>query len=218
MSKKRKKSILVIGMGRFGKHLAMSLQSLGNDVMIIDKEEKIIQGLTSVINDAIVGDCTNEQVIGAVGVSNFDMCFVTIGKNFQSSVIITSHLKSLGAKYVVTKAARDVQSDVLKKIGADEVVYPERELAEKLAVKYNAENIFDYIELTDDYCIFEINIPESWDGKSIEKAQVRNKYNLNILAVKRGEHLRNMPSASYVFRKGDRMVVIGKRDTNIDDV
>jgi len=208
--KQKVKSILVIGMGRFGKHLAVKLFELGNAVMVVDKDDKIIQSVSSVIEDVIVGDCTDENVIRALGIGNFDMCFVTIGKNFESSLVVTSLLKKFGAKYIVTKAGRDIQTDILKKIGADEVVYPERELAEKLAVKYNASSILDYIELTSDHAIYEIDVPEDWVGKTIGEINVRRRYRINILAVKNEASVQTMPCADYEFHDGEQIVISGK--------
>lgn len=208
--KQKAKSILVIGMGRFGNHLAVKLLELGNAVMVVDKDDKIIQSVSSVIENVIVGDCTDENVVRALGIGNFDMCFVTIGKNFESSLIVTSLLKKLGAKYIVTKAGRDIQTDILKKIGADEVVYPERELAEKLAVKYNASSILDYIELSSDHAIYEIEIPADWVGKTIGEINVRRRYHVNILAVKNEGFVQPIPGADYKFHSGNQIVVIGK--------
>lgn len=208
--KQKGKSILVIGMGRFGKHLAVKLFELGNDVMVVDKDDKIIQSVSSIIEDVIVGDCTDENVVRSLGIGNFDMCFVTIGRNFESSLVVTSLLKKFGAKYIVTKAGRDIQTDILKKIGADEVVYPERELAEKLAVKYNASSILDYIELTSEHAIYEIYVPEDWVGKTIGEINVRRRYRINILAVKNEASVQPMPSADYEFNDGDQIVISGK--------
>ena len=142
------KSILVIGMGRFGRHLAKKMLELGNDVMIVDKDTSVIEQYSTVFTDSQIADCTNENVLRALGVNHFDICFVAIGDDFQSSLVITALLKELNAKFVVAKAKQDIQADLLMRIGADEVVYPEREMAEKLAVRYNATNIFDFIELT----------------------------------------------------------------------
>ena len=208
--KQKAKSILVIGMGRFGKHLAMKLAGLGNAVMAVDMDDKIIQSVSSVIEDVIVGDCTDETVVRALGVGNFDMCFVTIGKNFEASLIITSLLKKLNAKYIVTKAGRDIQTDILKKIGADEVIYPERELAEKLAVKYHANNILDYIELSSNHVIYEITVPAAWTGKTIGEINVRRKYHVDILDIKNEVAIHSMPGADYEFHAGDQIVISGK--------
>jgi len=204
------KSILIIGMGRFGSHLAKKLAELGNDVMIVDKNQKNIEDLSTDFTDVNIGDCTNEHVIQALGVNNFDLCFVTIGEDFESSLIITSHLKNHGARYVVAKANQEIQVDLLRKIGADEIVYPERELAEKLAIRFNAKNIFDYIQLTGEYSIYEIPILPDWAGHSIVSLNVRKKYQVNIIAVKSGTSLNPMPGPEYVFQPSDHIVVIGR--------
>lgn len=204
------KSILIIGMGILGSCLAQKMQELGNDVMIIDKNEERIQELSTIFNDAIAGDCTNPAVLRSIGVNNFDYCFVAIGEDFYSSLEITSILKELGAKCVVSKAKRQRQADFLKKIGADEVFFPEKEIAEKLAVRYNATNIFDYIELTSDCSIFEIPIIPEWVGQSIIDINVRQAYNVNIIAIKNAESIDPMPQGNYVFKPEDHIVVIGK--------
>lgn len=204
------KSVLVVGMGRLGRHLAQKMQELGNDVMIVDKNEELIDDLSPDFTDSYIGDCTNEGVIRSLGINNFDICFVTIGEDFQASLEITAMLKDHGAKWIVSKAKRDRQARFLKNVGADEVVYPEREISEKLAVRYNSNNIFDYVELTADYSIFEIPIHSSWVGKSVGDINVRRKYSINIIAVKNDNAIKVMPGADYVFRPDDHIVVIGK--------
>lgn len=204
------KSILVIGMGTLGRHLATKMRELGNDVMVVDKNESTIQEIAPFFPDAIVGDCTSDGVLQSLGVNNFDYCFVAIGEDFYASLEITSILKELGAKYVISKAKRKRQADFLMKIGADEVFYPEREIAEKLAVRYNATNIFDYVELTSEYSIFEIPILKSWEGKTIIEIDVRKNYSVNIIATKMGNSINPVPGGNYVFQPGNHIVVIGK--------
>ena len=204
------KSILVIGMGRFGRRFAEKMLELGNDVMIVDKSSDIITSRSAYFTDSYIGDCTSKEVIRALGVSNFDLCLVAIGEDFQPSLVITSLLKEHGAKYVVSKARQDIQADLLKKIGADEVIYPERDMAEKLAVRFNATNLFDFIDLTEEYAIFEIAILEDWVGMTVAEANVRKKYKVNIIAVKTDGHLNPMPGGDYRFRAGDHLVIIGK--------
>lgn len=203
------KSFLVIGLGRFGRNLGKKLMELGNDVMVVDENEELVQSLSAEFTDSYIGNCCNEGVLRALGVNNYDACFVTIDQDFQASLEITSLLKELGAKYVVSNANRDRQAAFLKKIGADEVVYPEREMAEKTAVKYNANNVFDYIELTEEYSIYEIPIRKSWLGKTIGNIDVRNKYHINIIAVIRDDKLDPMPKATHIFAQDDHIVVIG---------
>ena len=194
------KSVLVIGMGTIGIYLARKMQDLGNEVMIADKDEELIQELSPEFNDALK----------SIGVNTFDYCFVTIGEDFYASLEITSILKELGAKYVIAKAKRARQVEFLKKIGADEVVYPDKEIAENLAVRYNADNIFDYIELTSEYSIFEIPVVSSWVGKKVMDVDVRRKHKINIIAVKNDNELNLNLGGDYVFDENDHLVVLGK--------
>lgn len=203
------KSFLVIGMGRFGTFLAQRLQELKNEVMVIDQSEDTINSIADKFQNAQIGDCTNEAVLKSLGVNNFDKCFVTIGDNFQSSLEITSLLKELGAKCVVSKANREIQAKFLLRNGADEVVYLERDMAQKVAMRHSLNNVFDYIELADEYSIFEIEVPESWIGHSIAALGVRAKYNLNVLAIKQGLKTIPMPRPDNVFSKGDHVMVMG---------
>ena len=204
------RSVLVIGMGILGRQLAYKMQEMGNEVMVIDKNEDLIQELSDKFKDAMVGDCTNEGVLRSVGINNFDYCFVAIGEDFYASLEITSILKELGAKHVISKAKLQRQATFLKQIGADEVFYPEKEIAEKLAVRYNATNIFDFIELTSDYSIFEIPILPKWIHKTIMDVNVRRSYNINIIAIKNGSTINPAPTGNYTFCKDDHIVVIGK--------
>lgn len=206
------KSILVIGMGRFGTFLAKKLVELNNDVMVIDKSRDIINAISGDFQNAHIGDCTNEVVLRSLGVSNFDKCFVTIGDNFQSSLEITSLLKELGAKYVISKANREIQAKFLLRNGADEVVYLERDMGEKLAIRHSMDNVFDYIELTEEYSIYEVSVPDSWVGNSIAALGVRAKYNLNVLAIKQGTKTFPMPRPDQVFSKGEHVMVMGKSE------
>lgn len=204
------KSILIIGMGAFGRHLAIKMTELNNDVMIVDKDAAIIDEMSTLVTDAQIGDCTKEDVLKALGVGNFDICFVTIGDTFQSSLEITSLLKDLGAKYVISKASRDIQAKFLLRNGADEVVYPDKDMAEKLATRCSANNVLDYFSITNEYSIFEIPIMPNWAGHSIENINVRKKYHINILLIKNGDSIMSMPKADYVFKEDDQMIVIGR--------
>lgn len=205
------KSILVIGMGLFGRHIAYQLQKLGNDVMIMDNNADIINELEPDFTDANIGDATSEIVLRSLGVKNFDICFVAIGGNdFQANMEVTSALKEMGAPFVVSKACSERQEKLLKKIGADEVIYPEKQFAEKVAVRYNADNVFDFIELTDEYSIFEIPILSAWVGKTLAELNVRRKYKINVIATKSGNKIKPSPGAEYEFAEGDHIIVIGK--------
>ena len=206
------KSVLIIGMGRMGRHLAKKMLQLGNDVMVVDAREDIINSLSGEFTDSSICDCTNEAVIASLGVDNFDICFVTIGEDFQSSLVVTSLLKKHGARMIVAKTNQDIQAELLRTIGADEIVNPEVEIAEKLAVRYNAKNIFDFVPLTAEYSIYEIPILPQWIGKSVVEVDVRRKYSVNIIAVKNGNGLNPNMGPDYRFREGDHLIVIGRSD------
>lgn len=204
------KSVLIIGMGKFGQILASKMLELGNEVMIVDKRESIINEFAPLFTNAFVGDCTNEGVLKSLGVNNFDICFVTVGNDFQSSLEITSQLSELGAKHVISKAEREIQAKFLLRNGANEIVYPERDSATKLAVKCNTKNIFDFIELTSEYGIFEIAVPSKWVKESLININVRKNYHLNVLAIKKGNDLNPLPDPDYLFCAEDHIVVLGE--------
>ena len=205
------RSVLIIGLGRFGMHLAEKFSELGNDVMVVDNNEEHIREAMSYACNAKIADCTHEEALRSLGVGNFDICFVCIGTNFQASLEITSQLKEMGAKKVVSKATSAIHAKFLGRNGADEVVYPERDRAEKLAVQYSVSNIYDFIELSDDTGIYEIPVISGWGGKSIIDLNIRGKYKLNILAIKKGDELVSMPGADYVFDDDDHAIVMGRQ-------
>lgn len=204
------KSVLVIGLGRFGRHLATRMQEMGNDVMVVDRDPELVELMAGHITDCTIGDCTNEAVVASLGVENFDLCFVTIGEDFQSSLVITSLLKRHGAKCVISKTTQDIQEELLKQIGASEVVYPEREIAERVAVRYNADNVFDFIPLTEDVAMYEIKTPRAWVGDTIVGVDVRKKYNVNIIAIKKGDTILATPGPNYVFTADEHIMVMGR--------
>ncbi|NLL78736.1 MAG: TrkA family potassium uptake protein [Clostridiales bacterium] len=205
------KSFLVIGMGRFGHHLAANLLEHGNEVLIIDSDEKKMEDLVPFATSAKIGDCTNPEVLRSLGVANFDAAFVCIGTNFQSSLEITSQLKEMGAKRVVSKATRDIQAKFLLRNGADEVIYPERDLAENLAARYSVNNVFDYIELDQGYAIYEIPPLPEWVDRSIRESDIAAKYHISILGIRRSEGPSNiMPSADYVIQAGEHLMVLAE--------
>ena len=206
------KSVLIIGMGHMGRHLAAKLQALGNEVMIVDKNPDVIGALSDRFTDSSICDCTNESAIEALGVDNFDLCFVTIGEDFQASLVVTSLLQQHGARMIVSKAKQKIQADLLRKIGANEIVWPEKETAEKLAVRYNADNIFDYIPLTAEYSIYEIPVPAAWLGQSLTELNVRRKHQVTIIAVKHDTALDPNVGPDYRFVQGDHVILIGQSD------
>ncbi len=205
----KKKSILLVGAGRFGRHMAMKLQELGHEVWAVDQSEERVNDLLPYVTNAQIGDTCSEAFIGSLGVRDFDVCVVTIGDEFQSSLETTALLKECGAKFVVARASREVHAKFLLRNGADEVVYPEKEMAIRAAVRYSSENVFDYIRLNDEYSIYETAVPEGWIGRSIIDLGVRQKHHINILAIKRDDALEPLPRPDYMFRQGDRILILG---------
>ena len=203
------KSILLIGLGRFGKHIATKLNELGHEVMGADKNETLVNETLPLITNAQIGDSTNEEFLRSLGVSNYDVCIVAIGGDFQSSLETTSLLKELGAKFVVARAERDVQEKFLLRNGADEVIYPEKQIASWAAIRYTADHILDYIELDEDYSIFEVAIPKNWIGKTIAEIDIRKKYNINILALRSGGEMSLTISPDTILDIGKTMLVLG---------
>lgn len=179
------KNILLIGLGRFGRHIALHLNLLGHQVMAVDTNEARINEVMSLVTSAQIGDSTNADFLRTLGISNYDVCIVTIGGNFQNSLETASLLKELGAKCVVSRAEQDVQAKFLLRNGADHVVYPERQMAKWTAIRYTSNHIFDYVELDEQHAIFEVEVLEIWVGKSIGELDVRRRYHINILGTKR---------------------------------
>ncbi len=207
------KNILIIGLGRFGRHLAEKFIELGDEVMVVDKDEEAVQSVMDDVTFAQVGDCKKEDVIKSLGVENFDLCFVCIGGDFGGSLEITDLLKSNGAKRVIGKAGRDLHAKFLLKNGADEIVYPEKDMAYKAAVKYSFGSLIDYFEISKDISIYEILAPKSWQGKTIGSLNVRVKHGVNILAVrKESGELKSNIGADYKFEGTERIVVLGGND------
>ena len=206
------KSILIIGLGRFGKHMAQKFSEQGNDILAVDTDEDRVNAVLPFVTDAQIGDATNEMFVESLGVANFDLCVVAIGDNFQSSLETTSLLKDMGAKFVLSRASRDVHAKFLLRNGADEVVYTEKETAERLAVKYGNDSVFDYIEINEDYSIYEIGVPDSWVGKSILDKKVRTKYNISILATKRGKEIYPLPHPDHVFSETESLMILGRNE------
>ena len=204
------KSILLIGLGRFGRHIAMKLDEMNHQIMAIDKEERRVNAALPYVTNAQIGDATNEEFMESLGVRNFDLCIVAIGDNFQSSLEATSLLKELGAKKVVSRAARDVHAKFLLRNGADDVVYPEKQLAAWTAIRYSSNHIFDYIELDKGHAIFEVSSPRGWIGKTIGDLDVRNKHGINILALKENDSLNMNISSDTTLLENSTMLVLGR--------
>ena len=207
------KSVLLIGLGRFGRHMAQELQKLNHEVLAIDADEQRVNDAMDFVTNGQIGDSTNEAFIDSLGVRNFDLCVVAIGDNFQSSLETTALLKEQGAPFILSRASREVQAKFLLMAGADDVIYPEKQMASWAAVRYSSEHIFDYIELTDDYSIYEMEVPRSWVGNTIVQVSSRLKYRFNILAIKHGERLEPLPEPGYQFSANESIFVMGDNKT-----
>lgn len=201
------KSILLIGLGRFGKHIAMNLYEMKDQVMAIDGNEERVNEVLSYVTSAQIGDATNEDFLRSLGIRNFDVCIVAIGDNFQNSLQTTSLLKELGAKLVISRASSDVHAKFLLRNGADEIVYPEKQLAKWTAICYSSEKVFDYIELDQKHAIYEVAVPRSWQGKSIIELDVRKKYDIYVVATKQKGSLALNPNT--ILQSGDTLLVLG---------
>ena len=205
------KSVLLVGLGRFGRHIAMKLNEMHHQVMAVDQNENRVNAVLPYVMNAQIGDATNADFMESLGINNFDVGIVAIGDNFQSSLEATSLLKELGAKLVVSRAARDVHEKFLRRNGADEIVYPEKQLADWTAIRYTADHILDYIELDEDHAIFEITVPEKWIGKSVGEVDVRKKHGINIMAVKRSGKMDMNITPQTIFTLNDTILVLGNR-------
>jgi trk system potassium uptake protein TrkA len=206
------KSILLVGLGRCGRHMAQTFSEMRNEVVAVDRDEDRVNAVLSFVTSAQIGDSTNETFVRSLGVRNFDLCVVAIAGDFQSSLETTSLLKECGAKTVLSRASRDVHAKFLLRNGADQVVYAEKEMANRIATRYSSDSIFDYIELTPEYAIFEITVPSNWVGKTIIQAAVRSRHHVSILATKRNDAIYPLPRPEYEFKGMERLIVMGKRE------
>ena len=206
----KSKSVLLIGLGRFGTQIARKLYDLNHKVMAIDSREERVQAVSSFVEVAQTGDTTDEEVLRSLGVDNYDLCIVSIADDFKSSLITTSRLKELGAQYVVARASDDIHEKLLKDNGADEVVYPEKQFADWTAIRYTSEHVLDYIELDDGYSIFEVNVPEKWVDKSIIELDVRKKHNINIIAITVNGKMNMAVTPDTVLTKENTVFVAGR--------
>ena len=206
----KKKSVLLIGLGKFGAIIAEELYKLGHDVMIIDKNEERVNNAMKFAKNGQIGNSTNPDFLKSLGVNDYDFCIVSIGGDFQSSLETTCNLKELGAKTVISRAESDAQAKFLLKNGADEVVYPEKQLASWMAIRYSSESIIDYIEVGDNCSILEVTIPNAWLGKTIRQIDIRNKYGINIVALKQNDKVIANFSPDIELSSDYTMLVIGE--------
>ena len=203
------KSILLIGLGRFGKNIAIHLNKLGHQVMAVDDEEERVENVLPYVTNAQIGDSTNKDFLESLGIRNFDVCIVVIGNDFQSSLETTSLLKELGARLVVSRASTDVHEKFLLRNGADDVVYPEKQIARWTAIRYSADHILDYIELDEGHAMFEIPVPRDWAGRTIGNIDIRKKYNINIMGIKKNGKLMLALSPDTALESDQTMLVLG---------
>lgn len=204
------KSVLLIGLGRFGKYIAMKLHELGHEVMGVDENEERVDDAMPYVTNGQIGDSTNEALLRSLGVKNYDVCIVTIGGDFQSSLETTCLLKELGAQKVVSRAEQDVQAKFLLRNGADEIIYPEKQLATWAAIRYSSDHVLDYIELGDSCSIFEVSVPSAWVGKSVVEIDIRRKYNVNIIATKKNGKINAVVTADTVLSGDESLLVLGE--------
>lgn len=203
------KSVLLIGLGLFGKHIATELNRLDHEIMAVDQNEDRVNEVLPIVTNAQIGDSTNVDFLKSLGIKNFDVCIVAMSGNFQNSLETTSLLKELGASCVVSAAKRDVQEKFLLRNGADEVVYPEKQMARWTAMRYTADHILDFIEIDDDHAIFEIQMPKEWNGKTIGQLDVRKKYNINVLAIKENGRMNMSISPDTYLSESKSLLVLG---------
>lgn len=207
-----KKSFLIIGAGKFGHYICRELSSLGHDIMLADEQEEKMSDLLGCVISAKIGNCSRRDVLETFGVEDFDTCMVCISDSFQDSLQITDMLKELGAKHVVSLAGTDTQAKFLLKNGADEVIFPERDIAVRDAVRLGSDSVFDYIELSDEYSLFEVAPPVAMLGRTIAQVGVRANYNVSIVAIKRAQGSMLIPDAGYVFCADEHLMVMGRND------
>ena len=203
------KNVLLIGLGRFGRHMAQKLHDLNNQVLVIDRNERRVQDAMGYVTNAEIGDASDPALIGSLGVSDFDLCVVTMGHDLQASLEITALLKKHGAPFVLVRASRDAHVQFLLACGADEVIYPEKQVGDWAAVRYGSDHIFDYIRLSTDHAIYETGIPDAWIGHSVVDLAVRQRYHINILAIRKNGRVEPLPGAGHLFSRDERIILLG---------
>ncbi len=205
-------SVLLIGMGKFGRTLGEQLLDMGDEVMIVDKNEDVINKLAPRYTNALIADCMSMDNLETMDIPSFDACVVAIGEDFQASLEITSNLKDCGARRIVSRATTAIQRKFLMRVGADEVIYPDMDIAEKLAVRLNSDNVINFVDLDADYAIFEIELPKKWLKKTLIEVNPRVNYGMNILTIKNSGEIIYSISGDYVFREGDQLLVFGNTE------
>lgn len=204
------KNILLIGLGRFGRHMAEQLNQMGHEIMAVDLNEERVEKVLPFVTNAQIGDCTDADYLRSLGIRNYDICFVAIGGSFQNSLETTSLLKELGAKLVVARAERDVQEKFLLRNGADSVIYPEKQVAKWASIRYTDDHILDYMEVDSSHAIFEVEVPKEWIGKTVGELDIRKKYRINIIAVKNGREMNMTITPDTLLENHVSLLVLGE--------
>ena len=207
-----KKTYAVIGLGRFGTAVADRLYALGNEVLVVDESPERVQKMESRVTYAVVADARDEAVLRSLGMRNYDCAIVAIGSDLAASVVITMNLKELGVPQVICKATDETQKRALEKIGADKVMIPEREAGVKLAQAVTSSSILDFIELSDQYGIAEVQLPEGWAGKSLRELNIRVKYGVNIIAIRENGKINVVPAVDEALQAGCVLVAVGANE------
>ena len=205
------KSVLLIGLGRFGRSLAEKLNEMHHQVMAVDRDETRVNDILPLVTNAQIGDSTNEAFLRSLGVDNYDVCFVAIGEDFQSSLETTSLLRDLGARKIVSRASREVHRKFLLRNGADEVINPEKQIAEWAAIRYSSNHVLDYIKLDNSHAIFEVAVPPDWIGRTVGQIDIRKRYGINIMAVKEAGKMDLSVTPETVLTDRKTMLVLGER-------
>lgn len=204
------KNILLIGLGRFGRHIARQLNQMGHEIMAVDINEERVNKVLPFVTNAQIGNSTDAEFLDSLGIGNFDICFVAIGGDFQNSLETTSLLKELGAKLVISRAERDVQEKFLLRNGADKVVYPEKQVAKWASIRYTDDHILDYMEVDSSHAIFEVEVPKEWIGKTVGELDIRKKYRINIIAVKNGREMNMTITPDTLLENHVSLLVLGE--------
>lgn len=206
------KNFCIIGLGKFGKHLAVNLYKAGADVFVIDRNPEIINAIADNVTTAVVGEPTSEDALRRVGISNFDCVIIGMISNINDTIMLTLLCKELGVPRVIARAADEKHKKVLEKVGADLIIFPESDSADKLARTLTMTNVIDYIEFSEDYSIIEIPVPQKWIGKSIIELDVRKNYDVTIISRRKGRELEISPSPRITFAEGDTVSLLGKNE------
>lgn len=209
--RKQRKQYIVIGLGRFGRSVAMNLGALGHEVLAVDSREENVEHIAPFVTQAVQANATDEETLQELGISSFDAAIVCIGANSRDSILVTVLCKELGVPQVVVKAEDELHAKILRKVGADRVVFPEQDMGQRVARSLDAPGILDMMELAADYRIAEIVVPESWCGKTLVDIHVRRNYGLAIIGIRRGREFLASPGAEARLHEGDVLLVLGKQ-------